>query len=43
MYRFYNTARNTHFYTISAAEANNVRNTMPAFTYEGVAYYAWLQ
>lgn len=39
LYRFYNRARSTHFYTASAAERDMVIATWPdVFTYEGIAY-----
>jgi hypothetical protein len=38
-YRFYNGATGSHFYTVSEAERDNVRNNLsPPFTYEGEAY-----
>ena len=40
MYRFFNTATGTHFYTISQAERDNVIATYPVFVYEGPVYYA---
>ncbi|AOW12377.1 hypothetical protein LPB72_07995 [Hydrogenophaga crassostreae] len=39
VYRFYNTETAAHFYTISLAERDRVRNTMPVFRYEGEAFY----
>lgn len=42
MYRFFNTATGTHFYTATPAERDNVRNTLPTFNYEGIAYYVRL-
>lgn len=39
MYRFFNTATGTHFYTATPAERDNVRDTLPTFNYEGIAYY----
>ncbi|CAN5812907.1 hypothetical protein BH11PSE13_BH11PSE13_38130 [soil metagenome] len=41
IYRFYNTDTSTHFYTASATERDTVRNTMPKYNYEGVAFYAY--
>lgn len=38
-YRFYNTETGAHFYTISETERDNVRNTLPQFSYEGPAFY----
>ena len=39
VYRFYNTETAAHFYTISLAERERVRSTMPVFSYEGEAFY----
>lgn len=39
VYRFYNTQTAAHFYTISETERDNVRNTLPQFSYEGPAFY----
>jgi hypothetical protein len=41
VYRFFNTQVGVHFYTISAAERDNVINTLPQYSYEGVGYYAY--
>jgi len=42
MYRFYNRATKTHFYTISEDERNFVQaNFADEFQLEGIAYYAW--
>lgn len=41
VYRFYNTASGTHFFTGSAAERDNVIATLPSFNYEGVAFYTY--
>ncbi|MFQ3573077.1 MAG: trypsin-like peptidase domain-containing protein [Thermodesulfovibrionales bacterium] len=41
VYRFFNTSTGTHFYTISTAERDHVRNTYPQFRYEGEAFYAF--
>lgn len=41
IYRFYNTDTSTHFYTASATERDSVRNTMPKYNYEGIAFYAY--
>jgi lysyl endopeptidase len=38
-YRFYNTVSDSHFYTVDAAERDNVAATLPNFRYEGVAFY----
>jgi uncharacterized protein (DUF1800 family) len=43
VYRFYNTATGTHFYTISAAERDNVLLRYPQFAYEGAAFGAFSQ
>lgn len=40
VYRFYNTATGRHFYTISAAERDNVMATLPSYNYEGISWYA---
>jgi serralysin len=39
LYRFYNSTAGTHFYTASAVEKASIQAHMPAFKYEGVAYY----
>ena len=41
VHRFYNTARQVHFYTISDAEKLAVQQTLPTYIYEGVAYNAY--
>jgi hypothetical protein len=41
VFRFYNTWTGTHFYTISAAERDTVRQRYPQFLYEGAVYEAW--
>jgi len=38
IYRFYNTQTGAHFYTASEAERDNVRQTLPQFSYEGNSY-----
>ncbi|MFM2044753.1 MAG: hypothetical protein RLY86_3329 [Pseudomonadota bacterium] len=38
IYRFYNTASGSHFYTASAAEREVVTATLPALRFEGVGY-----
>jgi len=38
VYRFYNTETGVHFYTASETEAQNVRNTLPQFSFEGNAF-----
>ena len=41
IYRFYNTKTGAHFYTASAAEADQVIATYPGlFNFEGVGFYA---
>jgi uncharacterized repeat protein (TIGR02543 family) len=40
VYRFYNTASGTHFYTILENEKDLVIQTMPTFIYEGPKFYA---
>jgi Repeat of unknown function (DUF5648) len=35
VFRFFDTATNDHFYTLSVAEANNIRATLPTFHDEG--------
>jgi serralysin len=39
LFRFYNEQSASHFYTTSAAERDQVINTLPHYKYEGVAYY----
>lgn len=41
VYRFLNTATGSHFYTASAQERDSIIASLPAFAYEGVAYYAY--
>ena len=41
VYRFYNTATGTHFYTILESEKDLVIQTMPSFIYEGAKFYAY--
>lgn len=41
VYRFYNTAKGTHFFTGSAAERDYVMASLPSYTYEGVAFYTY--
>lgn len=41
IYRFYNATTGAHFFTPSAAERDVVIQTLPAFAYEGVAFYAY--
>lgn len=38
VFRFFNRASGAHFFTASAAEANNVLTTLPSFTYEGIVF-----
>lgn len=40
VYRFYNTATGTHFYTISEAEKSQVISNLPGFNFEGKAFDA---
>lgn len=42
VYRFFNTVTGTHFYTATPVERENVLNTLPSFSYEGVGYYVRL-
>jgi Protein of unknown function (DUF1566)/Repeat of unknown function (DUF5648) len=37
-YRFFNTRTSAHFYTVSSAERDQVRATMPFMSYEGPAF-----
>ena len=39
VFRFYNNTTKTHFYTADANEKQNIINTLPNYTYEGVAYH----
>ena len=41
MYRFFNTATGSHFFTISAAERDSIISNLKHFNFEGVAYYLW--
>ncbi|CAM3442999.1 trypsin-like peptidase domain-containing protein [Paracidovorax anthurii] len=41
VYRFYNRSTGAHFFTQSAGERDFVIQTYPAFSYEGVAFYAY--
>ena len=41
VYRFFNQATGTHFYTIVAAERDHVLGAYPQFTYEGLAFAAY--
>jgi hypothetical protein len=41
IYRFYNARTGAHFFTSSAAERDSVIQNLPAFAYEGVAFYAY--
>lgn len=41
IFRFYNTNLNTHFFTSSEAERDNVINKYASFVYEGRAFYAY--
>ena len=41
VYRFFNQATGTHFYTIVAAERDHVIGTYPQFAYEGPAFAAF--
>jgi hypothetical protein len=41
VYRFYNKAKNTHFYTSSEAERDQIRKSYKEWTYEGPAFTAW--
>ena len=38
VYRFFNSQTSAHFYTISETERDTVRNTLPQFSYEGMAF-----
>jgi len=39
LYRFFNTATGTHFYTPNTIERDNVMATLPSYKYEGIAFY----
>ena len=41
LFRFFNTKTGAHFYTTSTTERDQVRSTLPEFTYEGVAFYVY--
>ena len=41
VYRFFNGSTGAHFYTSSAGERDFVQQTYPAFSYEGVVFYAY--
>lgn len=41
IYRFYNGSTGAHFFTSSTAERDSVIQNLPAFAYEGVAFYAY--
>ena len=41
VYRFYNAKTGAHFFTASAEERNSVINTLPTFSYEGIAFYVY--
>ncbi len=41
VYRFYNTATNAHFYTISASDRAFINANLPTYRDEGVAFYSW--
>ncbi|MEO5702201.1 MAG: DUF1800 family protein [Casimicrobiaceae bacterium] len=43
VYRFYNTAKGTHFYTISATERDDVMLRYAGFVYEGPVFWAFPQ
>lgn len=43
MYRFYNTRTGAHFYTVSTTERDNIKATLPYYTYEGAAYEVYGQ
>lgn len=43
MYRFYNTRTGAHFYTVSTAERDSIKATLPYYTYEGAAYEVYGQ
>ena len=39
LYRFFNTATGTHFYTASVVERDSVVANLPSFQYEGIGFY----
>lgn len=41
VFRFYNTNTGAHFFTMSVAERDYVKNTYPFFAYEGIAFFAF--
>jgi len=41
VFRFYNSSTGAHFYTASSRERDKVIDTLPEYTYEGVAYYIY--
>ncbi len=41
VYRFYNTATGTHLYTMNTAERDSIREKLPQYSYEGVAFSAF--
>lgn len=41
IYRFYNTSKGAHFFTINAAEKDYVTAHYPVFSFEGTAFYAY--
>ena len=43
VYRFFNTATHAHFYTISAAERDQIIAQFPQYRYEHIAFYAHAQ
>ena len=43
VYRFYNTLKGTHFYTISGRERDDVMLRYPTFVYEGPVFWAFAQ
>lgn len=41
VYRFYNSATNAHFYTISASDRAFINANLPTYRDEGIAFYSW--
>jgi lysyl endopeptidase len=41
VYRFYNSATNAHFYTISSADRAYINLNLPTYHDEGATFYAW--
>jgi Protein of unknown function (DUF1566)/Repeat of unknown function (DUF5648) len=41
VFRFFNTNTGAHFFTMSLAERDYVKNTYPFFSYEGTAFFAY--